>query len=45
MKITYNTVKNTKQLDKPNEDIIFCDLEKNIYILLNFPTNKTDANA
>lgn len=34
MKITYNTVKNTKQLDKPNEDIIFCDLEKNIYILL-----------
>mgnify|MGYP003305481678 CR=1 FL=1 len=34
MKITYKTIKNTKQIDKPNEDIVFCDLDKKIFILL-----------
>ena len=32
--MTYNTVKNTKQLDKPNEDIAFCDMDKSIFVLL-----------
>lgn len=34
MKITYKTIKNTRQVDKPNEDIVLCDFSKNIYILL-----------
>lgn len=34
MKISYGTIKNTKQQDKPNEDLVFCDLDRNIFILL-----------
>lgn len=34
MKITCETLKNTKQQDKPNEDLVFCDLDRNIFILL-----------
>lgn len=34
MKVTYDTMKNTKQLDKPNEDCVLCDLERKIFILL-----------
>lgn len=34
MKVTYNTIKNTRQLDKPNEDIVFCDIDKSLFILL-----------
>lgn len=34
MVVTYKTIKNTKQTDKPNEDAVLCDKDKNIYILL-----------
>lgn len=32
--ISYGTLKNTKQQDKPNEDLVFGDLDRNIFILL-----------
>lgn len=31
---TYGSIKNTKIYDKPNEDFVLCDDERNIYILL-----------
>ena len=31
---SYRTQKNTKQADKPNEDLVSCDLNNNIFILL-----------
>lgn len=34
MRVTYNTIKNTKQLDKPNEDLVFCDMDKSLFVLL-----------
>lgn len=34
MRVTYNTIKNTKQLDKPNEDIVFCDMDNALFVLL-----------
>lgn len=34
MKITYATVKNTKLMDKPNEDIFLCDGNNGIFLLL-----------
>lgn len=34
MIITYGTVKNTKQTDKPNEDSILCDCKNGIFLLL-----------
>lgn len=34
MKVTYCTKKNTKQMDKPNEDIVFCDMDRSLFILL-----------
>lgn len=34
MVISYGSLKNTKYRDKPNEDLVFCDLKKNIFVLL-----------
>ncbi len=34
MKVTSHTIKNTKRKDKPNEDYVFFDFKKNIFILL-----------
>lgn len=30
----YGTLKNTKMYEKPNEDFVLCDNERNIFILL-----------
>ncbi len=34
MQLSYATVKNTKRPDKPNEDAVLCDADRQIYILL-----------
>lgn len=34
VKVSCGSIKNTKQKDKPNEDCVFCDREKGIFILL-----------
>lgn len=34
MKVSSGTIKNTKSIDKPNEDLMLCDVNNDIYILL-----------
>ena len=34
IKISCGSIKNTKQKDKPNEDCVFCDRDKGVFILL-----------
>ena len=42
MRVSYGTIKNTKRIDKPNEDVILCDCKNNFFILLDGVSRDTD---